>query len=324
MPVATYPLVHIPLLLAHAHEAVPFPPQAPVPVVAPVAPVPPLIFRLNPVVRWLALALLLALLVGSLVAGGAGVLGLLFGVGVGATWVAARHHYRLRYAQQQAAYHAAGIVYAAYARRQARYEQEWYAFAMADDLPRFRQERLVGLLAATLQPQPIPADVPAPPRRGRSEAAFLEHLRQHFGADTIFANCCVPVDDPRLGTRWYFPDFVYRDASGLCIDIEIDEPYVWATGLPHHCLGQDDDRNAFFLRKQWAVIRFTEEQAVRHPLLCCQVIAAEVFALTQRHYAARFYWERLVPVPQWDEAHARRMAAHQTRAAYLPVALARP
>lgn len=38
--------------------------------------------------------------------------------------------------------------------------------------------------------------------------------------------------------------------------------------------------------------------------------------------AARFYWERLVPLPQRDEAHARQMAAHRTRSAYLPVAIA--
>ncbi len=316
MPVATYPLVHIPLLLARAHEAVPFPPRAPAPVAPPVVPASPLIFRLDPAIRWLALALVL--LVGSMVASGTGALGLLIGIGVCVIWVATRRNYRLHYAQQQQAYHEAGTIYAACLTRLARYEQEQYAFALADDLPRFRRERLAGLLATTLPPQPIPADVLAPPR-GRSEAAFLEHLRQHFGANTIFVNCRVPVDDPRLGTRWYFPDFVYRDASGLCIDIEIDEPYVWATGLPHHCLGQDEDRNAFFLRKQWAVIRFAEEQVVRQPLLCCQVIAAEVFALTRRHYAARFYWERLVLVPQWDQAHARRMAASRSRAAYLPV-----
>lgn len=320
MSVATYPIVHLPLLLANVHEAVPFPPRAPVSVASPVAPTVPLVFRLDPAVWWLALAL--ALLVGGLVMCGAGALGLLLGAGVCGTWVPVRCHYRLRYAQQQHAYQEADIAYAACLTRQARYEQEWHAFALADDLPRFRQERLAALLAATLPPQPIPADVPTPPRRGRSEAAFLEHLRQHFGSDTIFVNCRVPVDDPRLGTRWYYPDFVYRDVSGLCIDIEIDEPYVWATGLPHHCQGQDEDRNAFFLRKQWAVIRFAEEQVVRQPLLCCQVIAAEVFALTRRHYAARFYWERLVPLPQWDQAHARRMAANRTRTVYLPVAQA--
>lgn len=318
MPVATYPLIHIPLLLAHAHEAVPLTPRAPVPVAPPVAPASPLIFRLDPAIRWLALALVL--LMGSMVASGAGGPWLLVGIGMCVMWVATRRQYRLRYAQQQQAYHEADTIYAAYVTRQARYEQEQHAFALADDLSRFRRERLAGLLAATLPPQPIPADVAAPPRRGRSEAFFLEYLRQHFGADTISVNCRVPVDDPRLGTCWYFPDFVYRDASGLCIDIEIDEPYVWATGLPHHCLGQDEDRNAFFLRKQWAVIRFAEEQVVRQPLLCCQVIAAEVFALTRRHYAARFYWERLMPVPQWDQAYARRMAVNRTRAAYLPVA----
>jgi hypothetical protein len=317
MPVATYPLVHIPLLLAHAHEAIPLPPRAPVPVAPPVAPASPLIFLLDPAVRWLALAL--ALLVGGLVVCGAGAVGLLLGAGICGTWVPARRHYRLRYAQQQDAYHEAGTAYAAYLTRQAQYKQDQHAFAMADDLPQFRQERLAGLLAATLRPQPIPVDVPFPPQ-GRSEAAFLAHLRQHFGADTIFVNCRVPVDDPRLGTRWYYPDFVYCDSSGLCIDIEIDEPYVWATGVPHHCQGQDEDRNAFFLRKQWAVIRFAEEQVVRQPLLCCQVIAAEVFALTRRHYAARFYWERLMPLPQWDHAHARRMAANRTRTAYLPAA----
>ena len=321
MSAATYPIVHLPLLLANAHEALPSLPRAPVPVASPVAPAVPLIFRLDPAVRWLALAMLLVM--GSMVAFGAAAPWLLVGIGVCVMWVATRRQYRLRYAQQQHVYHEASTAYAAYLTRQARHEQEQLVFARADDdLPRFRQERLAGLLAATLPPQPTPADIPEPPRRGRSEAAFWEHLRQHFGADTIFVNCRVPVDDPRLGTRWYYPDFVYRDASGLCIDIEIDEPYVWATGLPHHCQGQDEDRNAFFLRKQWAVIRFAEEQVVRQPLLCCQVIAAQVFALTRRHYAARFYWQRLMPLPQWDHAHARRMAAHRTRANYLSAAQA--
>ena len=33
--------------------------------------------------------------------------------------------------------------------------------------------------------------------------------------------------------------------------------------------------------------------------------------------AARFFWERSVPLPQWDEAHARRIAASRSRDAYL-------
>jgi hypothetical protein len=251
------------------------------------------------------------------VASGAGALGVLLAVAVVGTWVPARRYYRWRYEQQVAAYHAAGPVHDLYLARRVRYEQEVLAFAQADNLPRFRRERLAGLLAATpLQPQPIPAHEPRPPQQGRSEAAFGAYLRAQFGADNILTHCRVPVDDPRLGTPWYYPDFVYRDASGLCFDIEIDEPYVWSTGAPHHCQGQDDNRNAFFLRKHWGIIRFAEEQVVRQPLLCCQVIAEQVFALTRRHYAIRFYHERPTPVPQWDEHQARQLAARHSRTTY--------
>lgn len=235
-------------------------------------------------------------------------------------WAQSRRYYRLRYEQRQQDYQRDCADHAVYRTRHADYERQLQVYANADHLSHYRTERLAALLAATpLQPQLIPSADYTPPR-GRSEAAFLAHLRHHFGSANILVDCRVPIEDAGVSRSrsdaWYYPDFVYRDASGLCLDIEVDEPYVWTTGEPHHCQGQDDARNAFFLRKQWGVIRFTEEQVMREPLLCCQVVAAEIYALTGLHYGARFYYKRLAPVAQWDESTARRLAARRSRQLY--------
>jgi hypothetical protein len=120
----------------------------------------------------------------------------------------------------------------------------------------------------------------------------------------------------RVGSTWYYPDFIYSDATGLRIDIEVDEPYVWTTGEPRHCLGQDEARNAFFLQQQWLVLRFTEEQVARYPMACCQQLADLIYHVTGQHYAPRSYRERLAPQPQWDWAEAKRLAAVESRKSY--------
>jgi very-short-patch-repair endonuclease len=167
----------------------------------------------------------------------------------------------------------------------------------------------------TLKPQPIPGTEPKPPT-GRSEHAFRTCLEQHFGEHHILTGFRVPVDEPQSSVQWYYPDFVYSDSSGLCIDIEIDEPYALHSRQATHYRGKDDRRNAFFLRHQWAVVRFSEEQVVRYPHLCCQELAALIFYLNGRSYAARLYVDRLPRCPQWDWMEARFMAARWARQEY--------
>ena len=218
-----------------------------------------------------------------------------------------------RYEQAVASYPAEVSQYQAYLAQRAQYEHALAAYSHPETLRSYRAQQVANVLAAFSIPFFPVSGLEPLPKRGRSEIFFLAFLQQHFGAATIFINHRVSVDDERLKTPWYYPDFIYHDTSGLCIDIEIDEPYALDSRKPIHCQGQDDYRNAFFLRKQWVVVRFTEQQVMQHPLLCCQELAALIFHLNGRHYAARFYHERLPRQPQWDQAEALRWARSRTR-----------
>lgn len=181
-------------------------------------------------------------------------------------------------------------------------------------LPDFYARYMAPILSVRSLPfQPIPSREPRPPV-GRSEHAFRACLEQHFGEHHIIAGTRVSV--PGVEVKWYYPDFVYCDSSGLCIDIEIDEPYVWTTREATHYRGKDDRRNALFLHHNWAVVRFTEEQVVRYPHLCCQELAALIFYLTGRSYAARLYQDHLPRMPHWDWVEARFLAERRAREEY--------
>ena len=196
------------------------------------------------------------------------------------------------------------------------YEMDLTAQTQAGAAAQHQARRVAEVLAAVRLPFRVVPPATFVPQQGRSEAVFARFLKQHFGEDQLYFNRRVRIDDLRAGMDWYYPDVVYRDESGLCVDLEIDEPYVWSTGEPHHYIGQDDLRNGFFISKNWVVLRFTEEQVMRTPLACCQVLAALVFHLTGRDFAIRQHLERPVAQPQWDWVEAKRLASQASRATY--------
>ena len=154
-------------------------------------------------------------------------------------------------------------------------------------------------------------------RRGASEAMFGEYLGQYF-PDLVHAGVTLKIpnfDHP------YTPDFAYIDEKlNLHIDIEIDEPYVYHSGEPTHCLDADKDRkrNSFFNNRGWIVIRFSEEQVIRYPHSCCQTIAQTLAQVTgDRSILNRFVdIPDLQQQPQWTEVEAEEMAERRTRNKY--------
>ncbi|MEO0726650.1 MAG: hypothetical protein AAFZ63_19050 [Bacteroidota bacterium] len=78
-------------------------------------------------------------------------------------------------------------------------------------------------------------------KRGRSEVFFLEQLIERFRTN-------IKVDVVPSKSGYYYPDFVYVcNQTGLCIDIEIDEPYTMAEKEPIHYIGSsDEERDEFF------------------------------------------------------------------------------
>jgi very-short-patch-repair endonuclease len=120
----------------------------------------------------------------------------------------------------------------------------------------------------------------------------------------------------------YSADFALQHESGLCIDIEIDEPYVGDTKAPHHCLdqGKDDLRNEFFTSGNWIVVRFSELQAVKYPQSCCKEIA-KVLARVAGDRVAFSKLQGvpdLPPDPMWTIKQAQKMARNDYRQTYLP------
>jgi very-short-patch-repair endonuclease len=143
-------------------------------------------------------------------------------------------------------------------------------------------------------------------QRGRSEEQFYNALSRHFGKNYIRKSM-------QLGdfASPYAPDFCFIDAAtGMHIDIEIDEPYVADSKEPIHYRDKDTDRNAFFTQNGWLVIRFSEEQIVKYPAACCtQIEALRQFAL----YLAPDLPAHVPQVPHWTRAEAIKMAERGAR-----------
>ncbi|MBE7647341.1 DUF559 domain-containing protein [Tenacibaculum finnmarkense] len=106
-------------------------------------------------------------------------------------------------------------------------------------------------------------------KKGKSELFFLEYLIKKFDKN-IFTDY-----SPNIGKNPFQPDFIVFDSDiNLYIDIEIDEPYSFLEGITiHHNRTKDAERNRFFNKINWGVIRFTEKQVIQNPEECCSIIS---------------------------------------------------
>jgi hypothetical protein len=144
--------------------------------------------------------------------------------------------------------------------------------------------------------------------KGRYEPFFHTYLKTKFG-NNIFDN----LEFQLPNSNAFVPDFSYIDkSSGLCIDIEIDEPYTSDSKIPIHCIGDDDYRNNYFLSKGWFVIRFAEIQVAKHPHLCCNFIQAIIEYLTVGKEFEPFSF----PYNCWSYSAASDMAKNNIRNTY--------
>lgn len=104
--------------------------------------------------------------------------------------------------------------------------------------------------------------------KGRFDDIFLYHLHNAFGN-----NITDSIEFMLPNQRAFVPDAAYVNRStGLCIDIEIDEPYSLPDKKPIHYIGSDEYRNSFFSENGWFVIRFAEEQVAKYPKDCVKYV----------------------------------------------------
>lgn len=178
-----------------------------------------------------------------------------------------------------------------------------------------RHNRLRALLLERVQ---LPSTRESTAQQGASERTFYCCLVRYFPHVSLGGD--FPIPDSSFH---YSADFVlYHKPAGLAFDIEIDEPYVGNTGLPHHCSDdpRDNRRNQFFLERNWIVIRFAEWQVVNYPVSCCKLIASAIAQVTgDRSILAPFEdVADLPPHKQWTTKEAKRMVKKKYRDTYLP------
>jgi len=146
-------------------------------------------------------------------------------------------------------------------------------------------------------------------KRGKTELMFLDRLFKKFGSQ-------IKVDiAPDINSQFYFPDFAFIcNKTGLHIDIEIDEPYSFIEKLPiHHTESNDNERNKFFLEKNWLVIRFSEKQIIQETENCIKVIENTITALQNK---SDIIDTDLTKEKKWSYEEALVMSYNNTRNEY--------
>jgi hypothetical protein len=155
---------------------------------------------------------------------------------------------------------------------------------------------------------------------GASERAFGQVLEKFFPG-RVKAQLRLPIPN------WdgaYSTDFTISFPEiGIWIDVEIDEPYDYKTGNPTHCSDDERDRNrnSFFLKNNWIVVRFSEKQVVRYPESCCKEIALVIRRVTgiEKYVHDLADAASLAPSPMWTSRQALKMAKAKVRDKYLRV-----
>ena len=150
----------------------------------------------------------------------------------------------------------------------------------------------------------------------------LQCLKEIEPEIEILKDVSLPIKNRDYG---YKPDIaiVWR-SKGLCIDVEIDEPYDILSRKPIHYIDGDCNdylRNAYFLENGWYVIRVTEEQVIKKLDDVYKYISRLVFAISEDE---RFKVDSdIKPLKRWTSEEAQRMAESNYRERYLEVFLGR-
>lgn len=148
--------------------------------------------------------------------------------------------------------------------------------------------------------------------KGFSENYFEFQLSKYF-KNIIQKD--VAISDGRENP--YQPDFVLSiPDKQIFIDIEVDEPYSHITREPIHI--DDSKRDSFFSSNGWGVIRFSEEQVVKVPFLCCKVICEYLYYMTGDSVWMDGMYEKdnLEMVRAWCAKEALSMEKQKYRESY--------
>jgi len=112
-------------------------------------------------------------------------------------------------------------------------------------------------------------------KKGDAEFIFYNYLKNCLN-DYYYK---ISVDmKVRIENSYYYPDIIIESKQGIIYDIEIDEPYSNENGTPIHYFelnfqrSIDYQRNRFFQKNEWVIIRFAESQIYKDPFECASFI----------------------------------------------------
>lgn len=154
---------------------------------------------------------------------------------------------------------------------------------------------------------------------GICEKVFARYLSNKFGDENILTGKKVAP---------YFPDIILKYKSNLgelYFDIEIDEPYDFFTREPIHFnfdknesnyTNFDEERDNFFSRNNWIVIRFSEKQVIDQTENCINFILEMISEINNLEFR---FPRKLVMYNDngWTYEEAKKMETEKYREKYL-------
>jgi len=192
---------------------------------------------------------------------------------------------------------------------------EWYTESLIMSSSEFIEDYRLFRIREHFRVNTLPKTSESSVKAGVTEQFFLEYLNIAFGSNVLSQQEVVTVKGR------YYPDFVITDHHRkVYIDVEIDEPYVGSTGEPIHYFNIDQKRNIIFSQLNWVVIRFAEEQIIRQPLECCELIK-KVLSHLEVYSQIDNSQSTVQKVNIWSFKEASSMAFRRYRHSYLGISL---
>lgn len=144
----------------------------------------------------------------------------------------------------------------------------------------------------------------------------LGQLRKIEKEIELLKEVSLPIRNRNYG---YKPDIaIVWKSKGICIDVEIDEPYDILSRKPIHYTDEDCGdylRNAYFLQNGWYVIRVSEEQVINHLDKVYNFVSQFIYAISQDERFKSII--DIKPVKRWTREEAKLMAERNSRENYL-------
>lgn len=201
--------------------------------------------------------------------------------------------------------------YADYVEDTKKYEGNVKTILSDENIDRFRKNQINTFLTKRDTPKLVDYDGDNV-KKGISELLFATLLSKEF---TVYTNQKV-----RIVKGYYYPDIILVHKN-IFIDIEIDEPYSNDDRTPIHYISNrnnvtvDDDRNEFFTKQGFEVIRFAEEQIIKYPIECIIVIKNVISKIERIN--SKIAIQRDFYVNKWTKAEAYNMAVTSFRESYI-------